>query len=133
MQRLSAVLVVLAFASQAHADSVDYVIMGPSGLTDCRFLETGTYTVYALLNLTEPAKSLQLSAPTRCGGSGMTWNHPLSGSAGAILTVDFGECVSGTVSLFSAQFDVDMNCCPALLQGPIVSGPRENTTGPDRL
>lgn len=117
MKQIAMLIVTLVLASGARADSVDYIILGPSGEADCRFREPGAYTVVALLNLTEPAKSLQFSAPTACGGPGFTWSQAASGDPNSTLTLDFGGCISGSIALFTAQFEVD-GCCPALLHGP---------------
>jgi hypothetical protein len=114
------------FISDSRADSVNYVIIGPSGPSNCAFGETGSYTVTATLNLSAPAKSLQMSAPATCGGSGIMWNYAVSGDPNTVLTVDFGGCISGSVVLYTAQFDVN-GCCPALLHGPIPVGPSEDT------
>jgi hypothetical protein len=111
-----------AVAPVCRADSVDYLIIGPDGLADCTFSGTvGSYTVYATLNLSAPAKALELSAPSWCGGSGISWNYPVSGDPNSLLTVEFGGCITGSVTLFTAQFDV-YGCCPAMLNGPSTTG-----------
>ncbi|NIO29877.1 MAG: hypothetical protein GTO29_15135 [Candidatus Latescibacteria bacterium] len=112
-----------ALVSVCHADSVIYVIFGPSGLADCTFSSgSGTYQVFATLNLSAPARALELSAPQWCSGPGIWWNYPASGDPNSLLTVDFGGCITGSVTLFSAEFYVD-GCCPALLNGPIITPP----------
>ncbi len=121
------VMLSFAFASVSFADSVQYVVLGPSGVADCTFSAgPGSYTVFANLELTAPAKALEVSAPQSCGGTGITWSYPVSGDPNTVLTVDFGGCISGTVPLFSAQFDV-YGCCPMLLNGPIESGPSQTS------
>ena len=121
MRRIPFLVVALTLASGAHADTVDYLIIGPTGYTDCTFQETGAYTVVASLNLTEPAKSLQFSAPMWCGGPGFTWFQTASGDVNSMVTLDFGGCVLGSLTLYTAQFNVD-HCCPALMQGPQAGG-----------
>lgn len=113
-------VVCAAIVSVCHADSVDYVILGPSGLADCTFSDgTGTYYVLAAtLNLSAPVKAMELSAPQWCSGPGISWNYPVSGDPNTLLTVDFGGCISGSVTLFTAEFYVDEWCCPMLLNGP---------------
>jgi hypothetical protein len=64
---------------------------------------------------------LELSAPQWCGGPGISWNYPVSGDPNSLLWVDFGGCITGSVTLFTADFDVH-GCCPALLNGPSTTG-----------
>lgn len=95
MRALCTVITTLAavavfFTPAARADSTDYLILGPSGIADCTFGETGSYTITATLNLSAPAKSLQTSVFATCGGTGIAWNYPVSGDPLTVLTVDFG-------------------------------------------
>jgi hypothetical protein len=115
------------FASVCFADSVTYTIFGPFfQVADCTFSEgPGSYTVFATLHLSAPARSLKVSAPPTCGGSGISWNYAVSGDPFSLLTVDFGGCISGSVQLFTAQFNVD-GCCPTLINGPVVIGPSQD-------
>jgi hypothetical protein len=116
------ILACVMLVSVSHADSVDYTIIGPGGLTDCTFSSgSGVYQVIATLNLSAPAKALQISAPQECGGPGISWNYPVTGDPSTVLTVDFGGCITGSVTLFTAEFDV-YGCCPMLLNGPSSSG-----------
>lgn len=126
---LTVLIAVVAPGSVARADSVSYVIFDPLlQPADCTFGNgPGTYTVFVTLNLSAPAKALQCSAPPTCGGPGITWNYPVSGDPSSVLTVDFGGCISGSVTLFTAEFQVDNNCCPMLLNGPITIGPSQDS------
>jgi hypothetical protein len=128
--RIIAVIAVacIALSPAARADSVQYLILGPDGVADCTFSGApGVYTVYAAtLNLSAPARALEVSAPQLCDGAGITWNYPVSGDPNALLTVDFGECISGSVELFTAEFDVN-GCCPALLHGPVTAGSAQDS------
>ena len=117
----------IALTSVSRADSVQYTILGPNGLADCTFSSgPGSYTVFATLDLSAPAKAMEVSASQSCGGSGISWNYPVSGDPNSVLTVDFGGCIAGSVQLFTAQFDV-FGCCPALLNGPITTGPSQTS------
>jgi len=117
----------LAFASVSFADSVQYLVLGPYGSADCTFSAgDGSYTVYAFLDLTTPAKALEVSAQQWCTGAGILWSYPVSGDPNTVLTVDFGGCISGTVQLFEAHFDV-YGCCPMLLNGPRQSSPSQSS------
>lgn len=112
----------LALVSLCRADSVDYTIIGPTGLSDCTFGDgPGSYTVIATLTLSAAAEALEISAPPWCGGPGISWNFPVTGDPYSVLTVDFEGCIAGTVTLFTAEFDV-YGCCPALLNGPNSTG-----------
>lgn len=115
--------------SASHADSVSYLILGPTGLADCTFSDgPGSYTVIATLDLSSPAKAMEVSAPQRCGaGFGIDWNFPVSGDPNTVLTVDFEGCIAGSVQLYTAQFDVFVGCCPALLNGPVTAGPEQTS------
>lgn len=117
---------VICAASVSHSDSVHYAILGPSGLADCTFATSGSYTVLASVDLSEPASALELSMPESCFGSVVTWAVPVSGDPNSLLTADFGGCVSGVVDLFTAQINVQ-GCCPSLLHGPVVIGPGQDS------
>ena len=134
--RLAALVLPIVFVVSAvsvcRADSVSYTILGPAGLADCTFSTPGSYQVFATLHLSSPARALKVSMGSpSCGGNGIIWSYPASGDPASELTLDFGGCISGSVPLFTAQFDV-FGCCPALLRGPI-TGPQPDQESPPVL
>lgn len=121
-------VIVVALTSVCLADTVEYTILGNNGFDDCSFgNQPDTYSlVVATLHLSQPAKALQISAPDYCPGFNVSWSLPVSGDPNTLLTVDLGGCVSGSIQLFTASGTV-ADCCPALLNGPKVIGPSQDS------
>jgi hypothetical protein len=111
-------LLVVHVPAISRADSISYIIFGASG--SCDFRAGGSYTVIVTLNLSAPAASLKVREPyLPCDGS-VSWNYPITGGSGE-RTVDFGGCISGSVTLLFAQFTG--GCCTKLLDGPWAPAP----------
>ncbi len=134
MKRFAIAVLMLMVAVPTLADSIDYTILGPNTdfgpatfLSDCTFPYLGDYVITATLTLTSPANELRMSQPNMCAGS-VTWNYPVSGDPAGVLTVDLGGCTSGQFTLFTANLTVSSSsCCPSLVSGPIIDGPRQDS------
>jgi hypothetical protein len=116
-----AVVLIAAFSPVCRADSMRYVILGPEGLhLDCTFDTPGTYDIYALLTLDTPAKGMEFTLPEGYPAlDQLSFQYPVSGDLETGAFMNFGNCLSGEITILFARVSVGGgNNCPWLIKGP---------------
>ena len=115
-----AVVLIAAFSPVCLADSIEYVILGPYGLQpDCSFDVYGSYQIFGSVTLDTPAKGLEFTLPEFYATvHELNFAYPVTGDLETSAFLDFGDCLSGQIQIFSMRIEVSNDWgCPGLIRG----------------